>query len=133
MIKKDRLIYVELKTGYADDGPAWIGYCGASKSGSTIYFNGLALKSHKGNGVGANYWDVFSEDDYWVSGIKKDNQDRHWSGKGDILIDRHAVEDYLRHVGRTSLPDNIHPTDLAPSVAPQELHEAENLPLQGRS
>ena len=126
MIKKNTLVYVELKSGYADDGPAWIGYCGASKTGATLYFNGLALKSHKGQGIGANYWDVFSEDDYWVSGIKKNNQDRHWSAQGDILIDRSAIGDYLKETGRTSLPKNIRPTDLAPSIAPENLHAAEN-------
>ena len=33
------LMYIELKTGYSDDGPAWIGYVKASKSGKTLYFN----------------------------------------------------------------------------------------------
>lgn len=26
------LMYIELKTGYSDDGPAWIGYVKTSKS-----------------------------------------------------------------------------------------------------
>ena len=33
------LMYIELKTGYSDDGPAWIGYVKTSKSRKTIYFN----------------------------------------------------------------------------------------------
>ena len=33
------LMYIELKTGYSDDGPAWIGYVKTSKSKKTIYFN----------------------------------------------------------------------------------------------
>lgn len=33
------LMYIELKTGYSDDGPAWIGYVQTSKSKKTIYFN----------------------------------------------------------------------------------------------
>ena len=33
------LMYIELKTGYNDDGPAWIGYVKTSKTGKTIYFN----------------------------------------------------------------------------------------------
>ena len=32
------LRYVELKTGYHDDGPAWIGYVTASRSARTVYF-----------------------------------------------------------------------------------------------
>ena len=33
------LMYIELKTGYSDGGPAWIGYVKTSKSKKTIYFN----------------------------------------------------------------------------------------------
>ena len=33
--------YIELKTGFSDRGPAWIGKVVFSKSGQTIYFNGL--------------------------------------------------------------------------------------------
>ena len=42
------LRYVELKSGYADNGPAWIGYVTPSKSGRTLYFNGRALRKFKG-------------------------------------------------------------------------------------
>ena len=37
------LMYIELKTGYSDDGPAWIGYVKTSKSKKTIYFNNHAF------------------------------------------------------------------------------------------
>ncbi len=33
------LRYIELKSGYSDNGPAWIGYVTPSKTGRTIYFN----------------------------------------------------------------------------------------------
>lgn len=36
---KQELKYIELKTSYSDNGPAWIGYVEFSKSGQTIYFN----------------------------------------------------------------------------------------------
>ena len=46
------LKYIELKTGYNDNGPAWIGRVKVSKSGCTLYFNGRALKregaAHRG-------------------------------------------------------------------------------------
>jgi hypothetical protein len=35
---KDRIMYVELKSGFSDDGPAWIGKVKFSKSGQTVYF-----------------------------------------------------------------------------------------------
>ena len=42
MIKN--LMYIELKSGYSDDGPAWIGYVKTSKTGKTIYFNDHAFQ-----------------------------------------------------------------------------------------
>ena len=42
------LKYVELKSGYSDNGPAWIGYATPSKTGRTICFNGRALGKMKG-------------------------------------------------------------------------------------
>ncbi len=37
MIKE--LMYIECKSGYNDDGPAWIGYVKTSRTYRTIYFN----------------------------------------------------------------------------------------------
>jgi len=41
--------YIELKTGYSDNGPAWIGEVKLSKSKNTIYFNDKALRKFQGN------------------------------------------------------------------------------------
>jgi len=99
---RQKLIYVELKTGYSDDGPAWIGKAFFSKSGKTIYFNGLILV---GSGKGICFA-IESRDKYWTSGIKKNGQDRHWAGKGKINIDKEAINEYLLAVGLTELPKN---------------------------
>jgi len=84
--------YIELKTGFADNGPAWIGKVEYSKSGKTIYFNGHAFKG-KGHGVAS---DIETGDIYWISGVKKNGQDRHWAGNGKIMIDRTIVDEYLK-------------------------------------
>lgn len=42
------LRYIELKNGYADNGPAWIGYAISSKTGRTLYFKGRGLLKMKG-------------------------------------------------------------------------------------
>lgn len=91
---KSELKYIELKTGYASNGPAWIGKVEFSKSGKTVYFNGHALK---GNGHGVCS-DIETHDIYWISGIKKNGQDRHWSGNGKIMIDKNFVDEYLNLV-----------------------------------
>jgi hypothetical protein len=99
---KSRLIYVELKDGHS--GPAWIGYGQYSKSGRAVYFNGLVLR--KGQGGISNHFDIESGEYYWVSGIKKNGQDRHWAGSGKVYLDKSAVGDYLKIIGETELPKN---------------------------
>jgi hypothetical protein len=91
---KSELKYIELKTGYAGNGPAWIGKVEFSKSGKTVYFNGHALK---GNGHGICS-DVETHDIYWISGIKKNGQDRHWSGNGKVMVDKNVANEYLKLV-----------------------------------
>jgi hypothetical protein len=99
---RQKLMFVELKTGYSDNGPAWIGKVFFSKSGQTIYFNGITLK---GSGKG-NCREIESGDIYWTSGIKKNGEDRHWAGDGKIKIDRSIVMDYLKEIGQKELPKN---------------------------
>ncbi len=120
---KDRLIFVELKSGHSDNGPAWVGIAGSSKTGATVYSNGKAFKSLKGSGIGANFFDIETGDEYWISGIKKNNQDRHWAGGGKVAIDRLAVDAYLAETGLQSLPSKLVPTDLLP--AEQQSHHRE--------
>lgn len=97
---KQKLFYVELKTGFNDNGPAWIGKAYFSKSGQTIYFNGLILK---GSGKGKCH-EIESGDMYWTSGIKKNGQDRHWAGNGKINIDENVIDEYLEVLDLTELP-----------------------------
>jgi hypothetical protein len=67
-----RVMYVELKTGFNHDGPAWIGLVHFSKTGRTLYYRGHSLQSLKGrSGWAANYVDIDSGDEFWVSGVKK--------------------------------------------------------------
>jgi len=126
----NEIIYVELATGYNHTGAAWIGRAAYSKSGATVYFNGQAFRSAKGGGLAANYYEIISGDEYWISGIKKNNEDRHWAGGGKILIDEDAVPQYLELCGLLKLPKNLEITALVPSVALPEHHEAENEELK---
>lgn len=91
------LMYIELKTGYSDNGPAWIGFVMTSKTKKTIYFNDRAFQKY--NGIGSNYYDIESGDEYWISGIKARGSNRHWAGNGKIMIDSRAVEQYLELTG----------------------------------
>lgn len=62
--QKTRIMYVELKSGYANNGPAWIGRVTFSKIGKTIYYRGKTLQSSGRQGIGANYFDVETREEY---------------------------------------------------------------------
>ena len=100
---KTDIKYIELKTGYNDNGPAWIGLVEFSKTGKTIYFNGKEFQSLKGSGIGANYFDLESGDEYWISGVKKDGSDRHWSGGGVIQVEKRILTEYLNIINKEEL------------------------------
>ena len=102
-MKKADIVYVELKSGYSNNGPAWIGKARYSKSGRTLYFNGKALQSLTGGGIQGNYIDIESNNEYWISGVKKNQRDRHWAGSGKILIDKDVVDEYLTLLGAEKL------------------------------
>ena len=103
---KSEIRYIELKTGYADNGPAWIGSVKLSKSGSTVYFNNNAFCKCKG--VSGNYYDVETYEEYWISGVKKDGSDRHWAGNGKVYIEKDVVADYLAITGQQSLNQRLY-------------------------
>ena len=92
--------YVELKSGFNDDGPASIGWVTFSKTGRTIYYRGRTLQRIVRGGIASNHRDVDSGEEYWISGVKKDGQDRHWAGHGPVTIDEDAREEYERITGR---------------------------------
>ena len=93
--------YIELKSGYNDNGPAWIGSVRTSRSGCTVYFNDHAFRRY--NGIQGNYIDIETHEEYWISGVKKDGSDRHWAGGGKIVIDQKIVNEYLRLTGAAEL------------------------------
>lgn len=100
------LKYIELKSGHADNGPAWIGYVTSSKTGRTLYFDGRALMKLKGQRraeSGGNYIDMETGESFWVSGVKRNGQDRHWAGSGKVLVEAAALPSYLRVIGAKTL------------------------------
>ncbi|MHC4117732.1 MAG: hypothetical protein ACYSWO_09525 [Planctomycetota bacterium] len=107
MMKNDKLYYIELKSDHGDSGPAWISRVKWSKSGRTLYFNGRALK--RGNGVSGNFFCLETGAEFWVSGVRKNGQDRHWAGGGPVMVDSRVVEEYLAFRGVKELNPALHP------------------------
>jgi hypothetical protein len=100
------LRYIEIKSGHTDNGPAWIGFVTPSKTGRTLYFNGRGLMKLKGQRRGAsggNHVDMETGQSFWVSGVKKNGEDRHWAGSGKVLIEAAAVAAYLKAIGAKTL------------------------------
>jgi hypothetical protein len=126
---KPEIKYIELKSGFGDNGPAWIGMAEFSKSGRTVYFNGKALKNSNAQGIAGNYFDIENGDEYWVSGIKKNGTDRHWTGGGKIMIDKNIVELYLSLVDFNVLDKNRFELTEIKTTDKQRFAELENKKL----
>jgi hypothetical protein len=111
------LKYIEIKPGFNDNGPAWIARVKASKSGRTIYFNGMALKRAVGGMISGIYYNLDSHDEYWISGVKKRGTNRHWAGSSRIIVEAASVQELLTELNVCSLDtkqfivsDSIRPT-----------------------
>jgi len=87
-------MYIEDKSEGLD-GPARIGRVFFSKSGRTIYYRGKRFQSLKGSGYKANYFEVDSGDHYWISGPRKDRNDRLYGGNRGVEVDDDAYEEYM--------------------------------------
>jgi hypothetical protein len=95
-------MYIELKSGQNDKGPARIGRVEFSRTGKTIYYRGKTFQSCKGRCSGANYYDIHTEEEYWISGPKKNGQDRHWAGSGPVEIDKDVEKRYWAEIRQTT-------------------------------
>jgi hypothetical protein len=98
---KKAIRYIEQKTDGNTDlnhrGPAVIGEVTYSKTGKVMYDKGKTFEPIRV--YSANYECVEDGNEYWISGVKKNREDRHWIGAGPVQIDEDVREEYLRLVG----------------------------------
>jgi len=92
---KPRVMYIENKsTGLS--GPARIGRVTFSKTGKSLYYRGRRFQTLAGSGAKANYFDCESGDHFWISGCKRNGQDRLYSGR--IEIDADVRDEYWTEI-----------------------------------
>ena len=96
---KSRLMYIESKANGLV-GPARIGRVTFSPSGATIYYRGKTFRRIRG--FKANFREVESSEEYWISGPKKNGEDALYATNVLPEIDEDVREEYWRDIrGRT--------------------------------
>ena len=99
---KSDIMYIECKEGGLSN-PGKICRVTYSKTGKTILYKGLKLKSLKGTGFKANYFNEETGFQYWVSKPKKDGTDSLYPQK--VSIDPDVCDEYWIEVRKS--PENI--------------------------
>ncbi|QTV05070.1 hypothetical protein [Faecalibacter bovis] len=124
---KSEIKYIELKSGFNDNGPAWIGLVSFSKSRKTIYFDGKAFQTLNGNGFAGNFFDIENGNEYWISGVKKNQSDRHKFGGGKIFIEKRILNEYLKIIGAQTLNLSCYELiDIIEEIPISKFNEMEN-------
>lgn len=79
----------------------------------------MKLKGQRRGESGGNYIDMETGESFWVSGVKKNGEDRHWAGSGRVLVEAAALSEYLKAIGaetldrsRCEVTDSIRQTDI---------------------
>ncbi|QPP09211.1 hypothetical protein G4Z16_25485 [Streptomyces bathyalis] len=98
-----RIMYVQLKSGHdTDAGPSWIAWVRFSKTWQTAYFRGRTLRRRPAM-QDANFYDVDTEEQFWLSGPKRDRFDGRFS-RAAPEIDDDARDAYEAFLGGAALP-----------------------------
>ena len=87
-------MYIENKSSGLSGGRARIGRVSFSKRGKTLYYGGRSFQSLKGSGFKANYFEVETRDEYWISGPKSDGTDRLYGERVPVEIDEDVRVEY---------------------------------------
>lgn len=100
-MKNMRIMWIEKKEGLS--GPARIGRVAFSKSGKSIHYGGKTFYRLGGHGYKANYADEETDEEYWISGCRKDGMDALYNT--DCEIDEDVREEYWTQI--RGLPEKV--------------------------
>lgn len=102
-----KIMYIEYKGGNLI-GEARIGKVIFSKSRRSVHYKEKTFLSLSGRGFKSNFIDLETREEYWISGCKKNGEDRLYGERLPIYIDDDVREEYwvkIRH-----MPENINLT-----------------------
>jgi len=103
----ERIMFVQLKTGFNTGvGPCWIGRVRFTKTWRTAYFHGRTLRRTTGTAyanMDANFRDVESGEEFWISGPKRDRTDARYSHQHPVVEEDVQLE-YEAFLGGAPLP-----------------------------
>jgi len=102
---RTRITYIERKAGNLT-GPARIGRVTYSKTGATMYYRGKEFRSLKGAGFKANYYDVETGEEYWISGPRKDGNDALYATNSPTEIDDDVCAEYWTQIRKRQAHSN---------------------------
>lgn len=134
---RSRIMYIEDKSGGLT-GPCRIGRVRFSKTGLTIYYAGRTFQRLGGAGFKANYFDLESRAEFWISGPRRDGADGLY---GRITqpadVDPDVFEAYWRDIRGMTPPGPVSPVPKAwepPATPsdPQVLHHGPATSWAGR-
>lgn len=97
-ISRSKIMYIEDKSSGLE-GEARIGRVYLSKTGKTLYYNGRKFRSQKGSGFKSNYYNVDTGAEFWISGPRKDRNDRLYGGNRGVEIDEDVRHEYGAYLG----------------------------------
>lgn len=90
-------MYIESKAAGLT-GDARIGRISFSKTRRTLYYRDHEFRSLRGAGFKANYYDIATGEEYWISGPKKDGSDRLYGERVPVEIDDDCREEYWTQI-----------------------------------
>jgi hypothetical protein len=96
-LSRSKIMYIENKSEGLE-GSARIGRVYYSKSGKSLYYRGLIFQSLKGSGFKANFFEVETGDHFWISGPRKDQNDRLYGGNRGVEVDDDVLDEYQKYI-----------------------------------
>lgn len=99
-----RIMYIEDKSAGLN-GPARIGRVHFSQTGRSLTYRGRTFHKVKGGGFRSNFFDVETDEQFWISGPRRDGLDRNYpQSTRPVEIDDDVAEEYWRDIRGQSPP-----------------------------